>query len=150
MTGNVDHLIRDLSRLQVQHQGLVELVNAARQVVAVRSEDPHEIARILDEMVRHSKEHFELEESVMRRVGFPGLAAHRQLHQQFKQKTAELSLEGLAHDPELPFELLSYLAEWWNQHTLAADTEHELFLTQHLQRLGAVAGGRPAEISPSL
>ena len=61
--------------LDDQHQRLFELVSA----LTVASDLPS-LRKALMQLYRHTREHFELEEALMRKVNFPDILAHTNDH----------------------------------------------------------------------
>lgn len=83
----------------------------------------------LEELARHTREHFQREEEVMRNDGFPELADHKSEHDQL---LAELSMlaRGIRQSgrQRLDAELLDSLKDWFLGHLLEQDRELADFL----------------------
>ena len=106
-----------------QHQYLFELTNEfmkADSLSALRS--------LLMSLYKHTREHFEKEEALMRRIGFPELAAHLEIHNQLLRRLNELSMDvgkGYMNKPAIN----AFMNEWANKHVLVEDIKIAAFMT---------------------
>lgn len=74
-------------RLDAQHASLFQLLSLANG----RTLTSAELASTVKAMLLYALEHFTYEERLMADVAWPGLEAHRKLHEQFKTKCMGLS-----------------------------------------------------------
>lgn len=72
--------------IDAQHKYLFDLTN---QLAAAQT--PDQIKPLLMLLYKHTREHFELEEALMRRAGFSGLVAHAGYHNQLLMRLNQLS-----------------------------------------------------------
>ncbi len=72
--------------IDAQHRYLFDLTN---QMVAAHTSE--QLKPLLMALYKHTREHFELEEGLMRQSGFPGLAAHAAYHNQLLSRLNSLS-----------------------------------------------------------
>ena len=61
--------------IDAQHKELFDLIN---QMAAAQT--PEQMKPPLMKLYKHTREHFELEEGLMRQAGYPGLDAHAGYH----------------------------------------------------------------------
>ena len=117
-----------IPELDEEHREIHGLVVEAKHLVEGKEADADTVSRILDAMARYSEEHFRTEEALMERDGFPGFAAHRAEHLEFRKQTIALSVKKLAREPRVALELLSCLVAWWDSHIEEADQEYANFV----------------------
>lgn len=118
--------VRDLDD---EHQQIIRMVNKLieAQDAGVRSEA---VSDVLTEMTRFANEHFEREERYMMEYGYPGLAAHREVHRNFRKKTVSLCMDAIAWKSAVPAEILEFLVEWWTGHILKEDMRYKKFFQE--------------------
>ncbi len=105
-----------------QHQYLFELTNefmAVDSLSALRS--------LLMSLYKHTREHFEQEEALMRKIGFPELELHLEHHNQLLRRLSELSMDvgkGYMNKPAIN----ALMSEWANKHILVDDMKITEFM----------------------
>mgnify|MGYP003574381952 CR=1 FL=1 len=106
----------------------------------IRRPDAPSLQEALEELVGHTRAHFQREEEVMRIDGYPGLADHKSEHDLL---LAELSMlaRGLRQSGRqwLDRDLLDSLKDWFLGHLLEQDRE----LADFLKRPGPPGDGGP-------
>jgi len=124
--------------LDAQHQEIFARVAALDAALCSGASDA-ELGDLLAWLKRYTLDHFEAEERIMRRVGYPGLAAHAGEHGDFRRK-AEM-LERL-HEVEgasvaMAGLLVSLVRTWLVEHIGSADQA----IGEHIRRRGGTAPG---------
>ncbi len=77
--------------VDAEHRQLVSLGNALLDAVSRKSpKDRREIRGRLEALLAHIRAHFESEEALMRRVGYPEVARHAQAHRNLLARAAEM------------------------------------------------------------
>ena len=71
-----------------QHQRLFELTNAL-----MAADDVSAVRRLLMQLYKHTREHFELEEALMRQLNFPDINAHTDGHNRLLARLNGISQE---------------------------------------------------------
>jgi len=73
--------------------------------------------------------HFEAEEALLAKVGFPGLDDHKAQHQAFRDRIKELQRQ-MEENPTLPtlVEIARTAKGWWMRHILQEDMKYATFL----------------------
>jgi hemerythrin len=77
-------------------------------------------------MFDYAQVHFEDEETYLKKIGYPQLAAHEKEHQAFLEKATELavvSVDGVQDAAGLH----DYLKDWLLQHILKSDMHYGFF-----------------------
>ncbi|MBA4356182.1 MAG: hemerythrin family protein [Humidesulfovibrio sp.] len=109
-----------------QHKRLVDLINKISEC----SDSPDRDAQImhcLTSMYLYAKEHFFDEEGFMTRLSYPDRARHAELHQEFVQKTNDLT-DACLTDSMLYPDLLEFLVSWLRGHITVEDARIMAFV----------------------
>jgi hemerythrin len=115
-----------IQQLDEQHRVLFRIAND----LLTASEKKSSITRIenlLEELLRAAGSHFTYEETLMKKNGYPGYNAHRDVHIRLLHDIDGF-LARLKHEKRklLP-ELLEFLREWLIRHTLTVDRKYIKF-----------------------
>jgi len=108
-----------------QHEQLFDLTN---QFIAADSLGAMRGLMIL--LYKHTREHFEKEEQLMREVGFAGLAEHQEHHNKLLCRLGELSMDvgkGHMNKPAI----VSLMTDWATKHIPLEDT----LVVAHMKKL---------------
>ena len=110
------------AEVDAQHQHLFELIN---ELVAVDS--MHDLRPLVMQIYKYTREHFELEEALMRRVNFPGIDAHIEHHAKLLDRLNLLSMDvGKGHMSRPA--ISSLMNDWALRHV----TEDDALLSGYL------------------
>ncbi|MCF8044844.1 MAG: hemerythrin family protein [Desulfarculaceae bacterium] len=117
----------DNEEVDSDHKYLIRLVNTVEESL----EYPRKretITVTLDLLRDYANTHFKREERLMEQVGYPGLAEHKNHHQNLLKKLSELEKKILEKaDPEnfdnepFPEHLMELLRHWLIGHIIGAD-----------------------------
>lgn len=105
-----------------QHKYLFELTNefiAADSLGSMRS--------LMILLYKHTREHFEREEVLMRRVNFPGVGLHQEHHNTLLRRLSELSMDvgkGYMNKPAI----VALMTEWATKHIPQEDAQVVAFM----------------------
>lgn len=126
-----DGMLLGLEAMDVEHEELVELIEAVRHAPDSR------IAEILDELAAHAGEHFRSEEALMTRTGFPAQACHAGEHGAVLRSIAGVQARVRGGNVQAARRLGAALAEWFPGHAeyLDASLAHWVCKQRH--------GGKP-------
>jgi hemerythrin len=103
--------------IDAQHKELFDLIS---QVAAVQT--PDQLKPVLMQLYKHTREHFELEEGLMRQAGFPGLTAHAGYHNALLTRLNTISQDvgkGLVDQAALS----TLMNDWALRHTQFDDAD---------------------------
>lgn len=121
------------------HKMLVGLVN--RVVTAIGDHHGRDVLNdTFNRLLEYTAYHFDREEQVMQRSAFPGLEAHRAMHDQLIRQVLRYLRLHRRNELE-PVELGEFLIDWLTTHILHEDMK----LGEHLRRQDAApadAGAR--------
>ncbi len=76
---------------------------------------------LLARLASYARFHFESEESLMRRTGFPGYAQHRMEHESFAARISYLNTLSRSGSTDTADALMEFLGSWIYQHTCGED-----------------------------
>jgi hemerythrin-like metal-binding protein len=106
--------------LDNQHKKILALVNEVYEATQ-RRDDDETVQRVLKELSRYALTHFRYEEQLMRDCGYPHVAEHSALHEEFRQRARAWEAEaGLLTVRDL----LLFLKEWWVGHIQSEDKKY--------------------------
>jgi len=117
-----DGLRLGVDLLDVQHHYLIELILGFE-----RGEESTDTRKILMELMRYTREHFQAEETLMEAEGYPGVVRHRGLHDELLKDVVRFASGNLA-DLQEQRELHQLLRAWLIRHILQEDADFAEFV----------------------
>lgn len=112
----------DIIWQDAQHQVLFEILDLIKQPEADR--------QVLCRLADYTRYHFELEEQYMAELEYPGMAAHIQAHDLFREEIAQLVSGQQALDAQFRDIIATFLTEWLTRHVFGIDKDLEDFILQ--------------------
>ena len=110
------------------HMILIGLVNRVHG--AVRGKQGKDVLlQAVDQLIAYTALHFEQEETLMQNAGYPGLPAHKTLHDALTARAKDLRHRLAAGQPSVGEELMALIKEWLCDHIQRHDTKVGAFLT---------------------
>ena len=103
--------------IDAQHKDLFDLIN---QMAAAQT--PDQLKLVLMRLYKHTREHFELEEGLMRQAGYPGLDVHAGYNNGLLTRLNALSQDvgkGLMDRPAMN----KLMTDWALRHTQFDDAD---------------------------
>ena len=89
---------------------------------------------LLSQLREYTTSHFQDEEALMTRIGYPGLEAQKRAHSAFIEKLVEIDLSELddIDDNQQAYllELIQFLLSWLSNHILGADKKIGAYITE--------------------
>jgi len=111
-----------------QHKYLVNLINRIK--AAVEDNDSVAIVDSVLDMKVYAEVHFNEEEALMRKTGYPALEQHAGLHRGFLNK-ADMFLDDLEKSPlAATAEVSTYLMNWLVLHIQKVDSQYAKFIKE--------------------
>jgi hemerythrin-like metal-binding protein len=110
-----------------QHKKLFSYLN--NLIRAENSNEPRSksVKTTLDNLIEYTVIHFEEEELVLERSGYPNLLGHQKLHIEFANKATELK-ERFENGEEILSELITFVQNWLVIHIKQVDIQALKFL----------------------
>lgn len=106
--------------LDDDHRTLVALIRVLGTDAA--KADDRVASVVLMRLLQYAREHFEREEAHMERIGHPGLAAHRVLHEAMLSEVAEAAANRSEFaSANMGSSLYQHLVRWLTQHIMVHD-----------------------------
>ncbi|MCK5680543.1 hemerythrin family protein [bacterium] len=109
------------SEIDKQHKGLFELGNELPEVSGEQDVKP-----IIMQLFKYTREHFSAEEEMMNSIGFPYLAGHKKLHDDFITELSEISSQSLDTDKSI-YGFKEFVYKWLLGHILTEDNKYFRF-----------------------
>jgi hemerythrin len=116
------------SKVDEQHKRIFELANSLPEVA-----NEENIKRIIWTMFKHANEHFAIEEKMMKEIGYPKLAEHRELHDELITKLSHISTHSFDND-QSAFQFKKFIYDWIIEHIMNADKEYFRFVHEKRAR----------------
>lgn len=110
-----------------QHRRLFELLDELYQAVCVGDGAPA-VKAVLEELVDYTREHFYIEEALMREMRYPALEHHQAEHQQLLAEVKR-KVSAFERGDKVPsIELLEFMHLWLSNHIMTCDRQVAAFL----------------------
>lgn len=123
-----DSLALGAPAVDADHKRLFELLDRIR-FLDLAGDDAVSIGNALSELLLYTQTHFRREEQLMELGGYPGLARHRAIHQQFTARVTEIVARFRSQPRDFRVrELCELLAEWLVDHVLGEDMRLKPFV----------------------
>ncbi len=124
-----------IAEIDDQHQELFRQVNRLLEACS-QGTGKALLPEIFDFLGKYAVEHFATEERYMERYGYPELAEHRKVHQEFVRTFLQFRQQAEAQGPgvHLVVQVNRVLVDWLKNHILKMDQEMGKFLQQALKK----------------
>ncbi len=118
--------------IDADHEHLIDMINEVESTL-LASGGKATLGTCMDQLAVYAKEHFDREESLMRRTGYPDLAAHHEAHTALRTQFGALRSKIVAASREaLPApeveKLVELLRHWLLDHVFREDLQLKPFL----------------------
>ena len=114
--------------LDIQHQKLLQICKRASEYKCDGSKGSIEAFHsILNDLAFYAEKHFETEEDVLRRVGYPLLKQQKQEHDEYSEKLVNFLCDAIAGTIDRD-SLEDFLGKWWVGHILESDMQYAGYL----------------------
>lgn len=115
--------------IDLQHHYFLNLINRIIKEVEIQSSEKY-LEDLMDELSTYARFHFTSEETMMIHTAYPKYEEHKKHH---RQLIGHLSLEEYnvlkAQTQEKKERIISFLIEWFLQHTQGDDKELGIYLS---------------------
>jgi hemerythrin-like metal-binding protein len=120
-----------ISRIDAQHQKLVDLINDLH-AATVGKEGNSALDKILDSLAGYVVSHFATEEALMKKFEYPGYEHHKAEHEKLSAQVKVLMEKSRGDRTALSPELMMFLQRWLIGHIANLDKKY----TAHLNAAG--------------
>lgn len=108
--------------IDAQHQHLFGLLDKLYEAVCAGTA-AQLVEEVVDELVDYTRQHFIVEESLMRELNYPGLDRHRQEHQDLLETVNSKMNKLRRGEKVMSIELLEFMNNWLCRHILMSDRQ---------------------------
>jgi hemerythrin len=123
---NINFLL-GIREIDQHHQHLVQLLNDTYDEFREKAViDPSLIGKLLD----YAGYHFTFEEKLMKQVSYPGFAEHKEEHDSFASRIAEIQ-KVYKQKESISVELIWFLCNWITHHIRETDAEFGRYVDVH-------------------
>jgi len=110
-----------------QHKKLFQMVNTLYEAMK-EGKGKDVMGKILNELVDYTIYHFSTEERLMEKYRYPGLIWHQREHMELKEKAKALKEKFESGEYILSIDVMNFLKNWLNNHTIGSDKKYGEFL----------------------
>lgn len=111
-----------------QHQELFRMVNDLHAAIMAGT-GKEILTPTVTKLAKYTLDHFACEEALMMKVNYPGLAEHRQKHEELTRQVKELAEKYSAGKIVLTITLSNFLADWLRHHI----KKHDVALVKYVR-----------------
>jgi hemerythrin len=125
-----EKMVDGVAEIDDQHRGLIDIINELYEI-ALKRAGQRTLEDVFEALDVYTKDHFEREESLFAKHGYPGLADHKAQHNGLLQTIVDYRKrprEG--QEFLLALELLHHLKQWLSQHMITADRQACAYLNE--------------------
>jgi hemerythrin-like metal-binding protein len=122
------------AKIDEDHRELIAALNRLHAAMD-QGQDKEELAKVLNFLRDYTVSHFQTEEALMIKYGYPGASAHFAAHSELVLKVCDFIVDYRAGRAALTEALLDFLETWLVGHILGQDHE----LGAYLRARGVVA-----------
>jgi hemerythrin len=118
-----------IGSLDEQHKRLFEMLNGFYDALNVKGADDT-LKTLVAGLLRYTTVHFSHEEALMKKNGYPGLAAQQAAHAAFIRKVGDVQKRHAEGKLVLSVEITGFLKTWLSEHILGSDSKYMDCLTR--------------------
>lgn len=107
--------------IDTQHKRIIDFINELED--ACRTGNKDETSHVMEGLLNYTVTHFEFEEALQEKAGYPYLKAHRRIHEIFMKKVAEIR-DRASHGEDVAPLLLNLLQGWLASHIKGEDRDY--------------------------
>jgi hemerythrin len=117
-----DSLNTGIAEIDKQHKRIVRYINDL-SLVRTRPNKMDDLNFIIKEMVDYTLSHFAFEEKMMEEAMFPGITAHKRIHEVFRGQIADFQ-SRLSRNEDVAREIHTTLIKWLTAHIMEEDMKY--------------------------
>ncbi len=104
-----------------QHRGIVTTINSLHYLIQEEL-GIEALKPTLTILEQYTQIHFLTEESLMGKIGYPGIEKHVELHEELMRRTVDITKESMSNED--PVITLQFLRRWWIGHINTVDRKY--------------------------
>ncbi len=110
-----------IAPIDEQHRRIIFYINALEQIS--HTGNASDIRNVMDGLVDYTITHFEFEEELQERAGYPFIKAHKRVHEIFRKRIAGF-VERARNGEDVVADMLSVLRVWLISHINGDDRDY--------------------------
>ena len=111
-----------ISEIDEQHKRIIGYINKVND--AAKSGNQEELEEVLEGLLEFTITHFELEEELMEKAGYPFLKAHAMMHETLMKRLADLRMRAINKKENIAAELQTFLESYLSNHVMNSDHDY--------------------------
>lgn len=116
----------DVKTFDEQHKNLINLINDLYDAMKL-GKGNQILGKIFDSLIDYTKNHFNDEEEVMRKVFYPEYLNHKSEHVKLTDKVLEYKKKFENNEILISVDLLGFLRDWLTNHIMNTDKKYGEF-----------------------
>lgn len=121
----------NVAEIDAQHRNLFDILNNLH-AATVEGREQSSLVEIFNGLIEYTVEHFQAEEDFMEKYQYPEIHAHKEEHNKLTGQALQLQQQFTNGSATISFELLDFLHDWLNEHTMETDMEMGQFLNDKM------------------
>ncbi len=131
--------------IDTDHKNLFEIINTLHAGIR-RGLGGRELDIAMAGLTRYVDEHFEREENLMKEYHYPGLANHREVHQNLIRTVYAMRKVQTSQPAAIDLKkLMKFLGDWLVNHVVKTDVKYVPYLRGEVPQSGGPDDGAPGE-----
>ena len=111
-----------IPEIDEQHKLIIGYINKVND--AAKSGNQEELEEVLEGLLEFTITHFELEEELMEKAGYPFLKAHAMMHETLMKRLADLRMRAINKQENIASELQTFLELYLSNHVMNSDHDY--------------------------
>lgn len=121
------NLNTNIKIIDEQHRKLMNLINELHRAMALKKNNTV-FNEILESMISYTKTHFNDEENLLNKHGYPDELAHKEIHRALVSKVLTLQDKLKSGEVMVSIDLMTFLKSWLVNHIMKEDKRYVPFL----------------------
>ena len=123
----------NVAEIDEQHKKLINLANELYDAMRV-GKGKNILGNVIAEIVNYTVYHFNTEECLLKRCGYPRYTEHKEMHDNLSQKTRDLKEAFDNGNKPTTIDVMLLLTIWLNAHILVEDQNYAPYLHSNAVR----------------
>ena len=115
-----------IDKIDDQHKELVRLINRLHRAMKVKA-GSSEAGDILDNLAKYTLYHFDFEEKLFDKYGYPQRKDHKNYHRKLVESVVVFQKDFKSGKTGLTMELMMFLTNWLKDHIMKTDRDYVAF-----------------------
>jgi hemerythrin-like metal-binding protein len=121
----------EVPEIDVQHKRLVDMTNELNDAL-VKGQGKEATEKILNGLVDYTVSHFNSEENLFDKYGYPEAFGHKKAHKEFIAKVSKFKEDFDNGEAMLSTEVVNFLCDWLVEHIKGEDQKYSEFLSKKI------------------